>query len=147
MDVHGKRIRDIRLLHAVEHSFFRREQPARDCFCGTEEIGATMKIVIRVLVAIVLISAGLAVGYPLGQYYGFSSGREWALVQADIVAREAGVFMPVSYRENRFHVVLRQPPGVYQQARSSADRPGVSWQVLKSSDNANAKGDLALLKP
>jgi len=106
-----------------------------------------MKIVIRVLVAIVLISAGLAVGYPLGQYYGFSSGREWALVQADIVAREAGVFMPVSYRENRFHVVLRQPPGVYQQARSSADRPGVSWQVLKSSDNANAKGDLALLKP
>ena len=147
MYVHVMHIRDIRFLYGVGRSFFRRILKARDRLCGTEEIGATMQMVIRVLVAIALLSAGLAVGYPLGQYYGFSSGREWALVQADIVAREAGVFMPVSYRENRFHVVLRQPPGVYQQARWSAARPGVSWQVLKSNERENAKGDLALLRP
>ena len=105
-----------------------------------------MKICIRVLASIMLLGAGLAVGFPLGQHYGFSSGSEWALVQADIVAREAGVFMPVSYQEHRFHVVLRQPPGIYKQARWSADRQAVSGQVLMSYEVEDLLGSLALLR-
>jgi hypothetical protein len=81
-----------------------------------------MKIAIRILVAIVLLGAGAAVGFPLGESSGFSRGSEWALVQADILAREAGVFMPVRFQENQFVVVLKQPRGLYTRTRKIADQ-------------------------
>jgi hypothetical protein len=83
-----------------------------------------MTMMIRILVAIALLGAGAAVGFPIGQYEGFSRGSEWAMVQADIVAREAGVFMPVRFEEEQFHVVLQQPKGLYTRTRRLAAQQG-----------------------
>jgi len=69
-----------------------------------------------------LLLAGFAAGFPVGQHMGFSTGSEWAIVQADILAREAGLFMPVNYEEGTFRVVVRQSPDLSRQAWLLADR-------------------------
>ena len=80
-----------------------------------------MKIITRTAIAIALLAAGFASGFPMGQSVGFATGSEWALVQADIFAREAGVFMPVRYEEGAFRVMLRQPGDIYNRAWQLAD--------------------------
>ena len=72
--------------------------------------------------AVLFLATGLAAGYAAGKNVGFVTGSEWALVQADIVAREAGVDMPVSYDGGTFRVVIRQPKGLYRRAWQLADR-------------------------
>lgn len=81
-----------------------------------------MKIMVRISVVILLVVAGFGVGFPLGQSIGFSTGSEWALVQADILAREAGVFMPVRIEKGIFRVALKQPHHLYRASWQLADR-------------------------
>lgn len=69
-----------------------------------------------------LLLAGLAAGFAAGLNTGFATGSEWSLMQADILAREAGVSMPVSYDGNTFRVVIKQPKGLYRRASRLADR-------------------------
>ncbi len=85
-----------------------------------------MKTFIQILsitvLAIALLMIGFAAGFPVGQSSGFATGCEWAIIQADILAREAGVTMPVSFNDGEFRVVLRQPPNVYRKAWQLADK-------------------------
>jgi len=104
-----------------------------------------MKKLIRVLLVIVLLGAGAAIGFPMGQHYGFLRGSEWALVQADILAREAGVFMPVRFEQDKFHVVLPQPKGIYTRTRRLADQWDVA-QMQKVSGREIALQELAYAK-
>jgi hypothetical protein len=71
---------------------------------------------------IALLIIGFAAGVPVGQSIGFTTGSEWALVQADLLAREAGTFMPVYYEEGTFRVKLKQPNHLYKRAWQLADR-------------------------
>ncbi len=105
-----------------------------------------MKTVFRILLAIVLLGAGVAVGFPIGQNFGFSRGSEWAMVQADILAREAGVFMPVRLEEDRFHVILQQPKGIYTRTRKLAIKHDSERPRLMSEQRVDL-GDLAYFKP
>jgi hypothetical protein len=81
-----------------------------------------LKIVIRTVLGIVLLFAGFAVGFPVGQHMGFTTGTEWAIMQVDILAREAGVHMPINFEEGAFHVVVKQQPDLYKRAWRLADR-------------------------
>ncbi len=81
-----------------------------------------MKIVSIIMGVVVLLLVCVGVSYQVGKNAGFATGSEWALVQADIVAQEAGVFMPVYLKDGKFRVVLRQPPGVYRRAWETADQ-------------------------
>lgn len=81
-----------------------------------------MKIIIWLVLVIALLAAGFAAGFPMGQSIGFTKGSEWAIVQADIIAREAGVFMPVSFGDGEFRVVIKQPGNLYRNAWRLADR-------------------------
>ncbi len=49
-------------------------------------------------------------------------GSEWAMVQAEIYAREAGLDMPVIYDNGQFRVILKQPRHLYRRAWRLADR-------------------------
>jgi hypothetical protein len=80
-----------------------------------------MKMTKRVMLMFAFLAAGFAVGLPVGQSIGFSTGSEWALVQADIVAREAGVYMPVNFADGAFRVVVKQRPHLYKRAWELAD--------------------------
>jgi len=80
-----------------------------------------MRTLMRIALMIVLLMAGFAAGFPLGQNRGFSTGSEWALVQANILAREAGVFMPVNYEAGQFRIILKQPKHLYKRAWVLAD--------------------------
>ena len=82
----------------------------------------TMKFVTGIALAIILLLAGFAAGFPLGKSDGFDRGCEWALVQADIVARESGVFMPVYIENGTFKVVIRQPRDLYKRAWKLAEQ-------------------------
>ena len=102
-----------------------------------------MRIIANIMVAIALLVAGAAIGFPAGRDLGFKIGSEWALVQADLVAEEAGVFMPVQLQNDRFVVVLKQPPGLYRNAWRLADqfdeRTGVK-HAEESPKGADASG-------
>lgn len=80
-----------------------------------------MKIFIRIFLIIVFLAAGFAAGVPVGQSIGFSTGSEWALVQAELLAKEAGVAMPVSYEDGQFRVVIKQSRHLYKRAWKLAD--------------------------
>ena len=71
--------------------------------------------------ALTFLLLGLAAGFLFGRSTGFETGSEWALVQADILAREAGVFMPVYLDDGAFRVVIKQPRGLYKRAWQQAD--------------------------
>ena len=92
-----------------------------------------MKILIRIVLAIALLIAGFAAGFPAGKSAGFTSGSEWALVQANIIAREAGMSMPVSLDEGQFRVVIRQPRHLSKQAWELADRDEEEMRLVNSS--------------
>ncbi len=75
-----------------------------------------MKTSVNVAYAAVLLLIGFAVGFPVGKSVGFETGSEWAIVQADLLAREAGVFMPVYLTEGKMRVVVKQPRGLHRKA-------------------------------
>ncbi|MGE5174501.1 MAG: hypothetical protein ACM3MD_11815 [Betaproteobacteria bacterium] len=81
-----------------------------------------MKTTLWIVTALVLLVVGFAAGFPVGKSVGFTTGSEWALVQADILAREAGVFMPVYLNDGNFRVVIKQPRNLYKRAWKLADR-------------------------
>ncbi len=81
-----------------------------------------MKRLSGILLIVALVLLGCAVSFQVGRGIGFESGGEWAIVQADILAREAGVFMPVYMRDGNFRVIVRQPVGLYKRAWREADR-------------------------
>jgi hypothetical protein len=93
-----------------------------------------MKILIRLAVMIALLITGFAAGFPIGQSSGFSAGSEWALVQAGILAREAGLFMPVNFEAGQFRVTLKQPKHLYRSAWMLADRHEDEMANLCSGD-------------
>ncbi len=95
-----------------------------------------MKIFIRIVLAIALLIAGFAAGFPVGKSAGFTLGSEWALVQANILAREAGVFMPVSLNEGQFRVALKQPPHLYKRAWELADRNEEEMRLVNSGERS-----------
>ena len=80
-----------------------------------------MKVMVRIVMIVVLLAIGFAVGFPMGRETGFLTGSEWAMLQASIVAREAGMSMPVTYEDGRLHVVVKQPQyRLYHLARQRA---------------------------
>ncbi len=81
-----------------------------------------MKKISTTATAIVVLLAGIGAAYQAGRSVGFKTGSEWALVQADLVAQEAGVFMPVSMKDGMFRVVIKQPRGLYKRAWQQADQ-------------------------
>jgi hypothetical protein len=91
-----------------------------------------MKILIQIVFAIALLMAGFAAGFPAGKSAGFTSGSEWALMQATLLAREAGVFMPVSLNEGQFRVVIKQRRHIYKRAWELADRNDVEMNRVNS---------------
>jgi hypothetical protein len=80
-----------------------------------------MKKVSGSSMTVALLLVLMAVAFHMGRSIGFNTGSEWALVQADIVAREAGLFMPVYLTEGKFRVVIKQPRGLYKRAWQRAD--------------------------
>ena len=93
-----------------------------------------LKLTIRVVTAAVLLLAGFAVGFPMGQRTGFTTGIEWALVQVDILARETGVSLPVNFEEGTFHVIVKQPPDLYKRAWQLADKHDQDMQRWSSGE-------------
>lgn len=89
-----------------------------------------MKIFIRVLIVIALLLAGFAAGFPIGRSMGFSTGCEWSIIQADILAREAGIVMPINYEKGIFRVIVRQPKHLYKRAWQLADRHDESMKYV-----------------
>ena len=81
-----------------------------------------MKILMRIVLMTALLMTGFAAGFPVGQSRGFSTGSEWALVQAGILVREAGLFMPVNFEAGQFRIILKQPQRLYKSAWMLADR-------------------------
>jgi len=101
-----------------------------------------MKTLIRIVLAITLLIVGFAAGFPVGKSAGFTSGSEWALVQANIIAREAGVFMPVSLNDGQFRVVLKQPRHLYKRAWELADKDEEVMRWVNSSERSLSKTGL-----
>jgi thiosulfate reductase cytochrome b subunit len=83
-----------------------------------------MKIILRIISVIVLVSFGFAAGFPIGQKRGFTTGSEWAFVQASLIAREMGLFMPVNFVEGHFKIILKQPRGHFRRTRQLAEKYG-----------------------
>jgi len=81
-----------------------------------------MKIMIRISLVIMLLAIGFALGFPIGQSRGFATGSEWAFVQASLIARERGLFMPIHFVEGRFRIVRKQPRDLYQRSRQLAEK-------------------------
>ena len=69
-----------------------------------------------------MLALGFAIGFPMGKSVGFNTGSEWAIIQAEIVAREAGMFMPVHLEDGVFRVKLKQPGDLHQRAWKIADK-------------------------
>lgn len=92
-----------------------------------------MKITIRITLTIVLLFVGFAAGFPLGQNRGFSAGSEWAFVQANIFAREAGLFMPVNYEAGQFRIILKQPKHLYTSAWMLAEKHENEMTMMRRS--------------
>jgi hypothetical protein len=80
-----------------------------------------MKIILQTILGLALLVTGFALGYPIGKIAGFSNGCEWAMVQVEIVAREAGMFMPVHMEDGVFIVKLKQPRNLHQRTWEVAD--------------------------
>lgn len=95
-----------------------------------------MKILFRITLMLALpiagFMAGFAVGFPTGQSRGFSTGSEWAFVQANLLAREAGLFMPVNYEAGQFRIILKQPKHLYRTAWMLADRHEAEMAYMSS---------------
>ncbi len=80
------------------------------------------KILLRLGLVIALLLMGFAAGLSVGKSIGFTTGSEWACIQADIAAREMGVNMPVYFHDGQIRVVVKQPRNLYKHAWQLADR-------------------------
>jgi len=78
-------------------------------------------IILRIVLILGLLATGFAMGFPVGQQKGFDSGSEWAIVQADMAAREAGMELPFSLEDGQIRVVVRQSPDLQKWARKQAE--------------------------
>ncbi len=95
-----------------------------------------MNIITQAALSLALLGVGFAAGFPVGKDAGFTTGSEWALRQADLLAREAGVFMPVSLEQGQFRVVIRQPKNLYKRAWQLADEKEAAVPWLNSGERA-----------
>ena len=77
-------------------------------------------IVLRFVAILGLLAMGFAMGFPVGQHKGFNSGSEWAIVQVDMAAREAGMELPFSLEDGQIRVVVRQSPDLHKWAQKQA---------------------------
>jgi hypothetical protein len=93
-------------------------------------------IVVRMVVILGLLTAGFALGFPIGQQRGFNTGSEWGIVQADIAAREAGSPLIVSLEDGQIRVIITQPRGLYKRARQQADLYNDRMLVAKTGKKA-----------
>lgn len=98
-----------------------------------------MKKLSTTTTAIALLLAVLGAAFQVGKSIGFKTGSEWALVQADILAREAGVFMPVYMEGDNLRVVVRQPHGLYKKAWQLADRQEEAKAPLRTAKLKSAE--------
>lgn len=98
-----------------------------------------MNIITQTALSLILVGAGFAAGFPVGKDAGFTAGSEWALMQANLLAREAGVFMPVSLEQGQFRVVIRQPRDLYKRAWELADEEETKVPWLNSGERALAE--------
>ncbi len=87
-----------------------------------------------IALAILLVCFGTA--FQMGKTAGFKTGSEWALVQADVLAREAGLFMPVYLDGDNFRIVFKQPRGLYKKA----------WEQANSHEEARETARMEKLK-
>ena len=95
-----------------------------------------MKFMLRAALWLALLGAGFAAGFPVGKDAGFTNGSEWALVQANLLAREAGVFMPVSLEQGQFRVVVRQSNNLHRRAWQLADQKEEQVPWLNSEERS-----------
>jgi hypothetical protein len=77
-------------------------------------------ILLRIVMILGLLATGFAVGFPVGQQKGFDNGSEWAMVQVDMAAREAGMEPPFSLEDGQIRVVIRQSPDLHKWAKKQA---------------------------
>jgi hypothetical protein len=102
-----------------------------------------LKMFIDIVLAVALVIVGFAAGFPVGQSSGFTTGCEWAIMQANILAREAGLYMPVSFDDGQFRVVLKQPRNIYQRAWQLADKYDEEAQSMERNERlAIVAGDM-----
>ncbi len=99
-----------------------------------------MKKLATAAASIALLLAGVGTAFQAGKNDGFKTGSEWALVQADIVAREAGVFMPVYMKDGNFRVVIKQPRGIYKRAWELAEQHEEAAESLRSTKQEKVIG-------
>jgi hypothetical protein len=92
------------------------------------------KILVRIVLAVALLATGFAAAFPIGQQIGFTRGSEWAIIQAQLIAREAGVFMPISFESGQFRIVLRQPNHLYRMAWKLAERHDAELQCVEENE-------------
>ncbi len=91
-----------------------------------------MKRVLKAAITIAFVVFLVSIAFNSGKRAGFRNGSQWAILQAGIVAREAGLVLPVYLHNGAFRVVFRQPPGLYKRA----------WRLADEFDRANkAKQD------
>jgi hypothetical protein len=94
-----------------------------------------MKILIQLIAVTAFLWLGFAIGYPVGKNVGFNNGSEWAIIQAEIVAREAGMFMPIHMENGVFRVKLKQPGDLHQRAWKIADKHFEELAIGATCDN------------
>jgi hypothetical protein len=99
---------------------------------GAAREGNVMKTLTRIICVVVLLAIGFAAGFPVGSIIGFSRGSEWAIVQADVIARESGLFMPVGFDGGMFRVIMKQPRGLYKKVWQEADKRDKQREGVKS---------------
>jgi hypothetical protein len=99
------------------------------------------RFLVRIVVIAALLAVGFAIGFPVGRDTGFVTGCEWAMVQASIVAKEAGKSMPVTFEDGQMHIVVRQPEDLYLRARERATLgiPGVQMAGMKSNERLEVR--------
>lgn len=90
-----------------------------------------MKTLTRITCVVVLLVIGFAAGFPIGSTIGFTRGSEWAIVQADVIARESGLFMPVGFEGGMFRVIMKQPRGLYKKVWQQADKHDKRLEDMK----------------
>lgn len=98
-----------------------------------------MKIIIQMIATVALLALGFALGFPVGKNVGFNNGSEWAIIQAEIVAREAGMFMPIHLEDGVFRIKLRQPGDLHQRAWKIADKHFEELAISGNCDNRQVK--------
>ena len=103
------------------------------------------------MITAALLLAGFAAGFPVGQSVGFSTGSEWAILQADLLAKEVGLSMPINYEKGKFRVVVKQPRHLYKRAWKLANRHDAAMHYVNRGERTFAEtavlaGNISLLR-